>query len=178
MPSQNPTSPGTPDTTPSAPTAATALEAARRYAASFTPARGEHASLAVVACMDRRLDVMSLLGLQAGDAYIIRNAGGVLTEDVRRSLAIAQHALGVQEILLIHHTDCGMSHLDDEVFTDSLERETGQRPTWRPGGFTDAAQDVRQALTGLAADPHVPDGASARGFVYDVATGELAEVQR
>ncbi|RJF41426.1 carbonic anhydrase [Actinomyces sp. 2119] len=175
MSSQSPTNP---DAAPSAPTAATALEAARHYAADFVPARGEHATLAVVACMDRRLDVMSLLGLQAGDAYVIRNAGGILTEDVRRSLAIAQHALGVQEILLIHHTDCGMSRLDDETFTDSLERETGQRPPWQPGGFTDAAQDVRQALAGLTADPHVPGGASARGFVYDVATGRLTEVQR
>lgn len=162
-----PTGPGTDDV----------LAAAERYTAGFQPV-GPGARLAVVACMDNRLDVTRLLGLAGGDAYVIRNAGGILTEDVRRSLAIAQNALGVEEILLIHHTDCGMSHLNDSEFASSLPERTGLRPTWRPGGFASAEQDLREMLTALAADPHVPAGAAARGFVYDVDNGRLTEVER
>lgn len=168
---------------PTAPTAADApaltalmLEAAARHAQDFTPARGGRSRVAVVACMDRRIDVMALFGLCAGDAYVIRNAGGLLTEDVRRSLAVAQHALGVEEILLVRHTGCGMCGLDDEVFLDALARATGQRPTWRPGGFGDVEEGLRQDLAALAEDPHVPAGAAARGFVYDVTDGTLTEV--
>ncbi|WP_269471410.1 beta-class carbonic anhydrase [Actinomyces howellii] len=130
----------------------------------------------MVTCMDRRLDVMTLFDLQPGDAYVIRNAGGILTDDVRRSLAIAQHALGVEQVVLVHHTDCGMSRLDDEDFVARLARRTGVRPTWEPGGFRNVADDVRAALRELAADPHVPGGAAARGFVYDVGDGTLTEV--
>lgn len=104
-----------------------ALSAAARHAASFRPARGTSARMAVVACMDRRLDVMDLFGLRAGEAYIIRNAGGVLTQDVRRSLAIAQSQLGVKDIVLVHHTDCGMLGLDDQELLHSLEPPGGLR---------------------------------------------------
>lgn len=158
------------------PSADQALAAAARHATTFSPAACAHARLAIVACMDRRLDVMALFGLSAGEAYVIRNAGGILTQDVRRSLAIAQNVLGVEEIVLVHHTDCGMQGLDDQALLDSLEESSGQRPPWRPGGFADVEADLRQALAGLAADPHVPSGAAARGFVYDVATGALTEV--
>lgn len=170
--------------TPPAPTAADApvradlmLQAAERHARDFSPARGARSRVAVVACMDRRIDVMALFGLHAGDAYIIRNAGGLLTEDVRRSLTVAQHALGVEDILFVRHTDCGMRGLDDEAFLDELTRATGQRPSWTPGGFSDVEEDLRQDLAALAEDPHVPAGAAARGFVYDVADGGLTEVR-
>lgn len=160
------------------PTTEMALRAAGRHARAFTPARGTGARLAVVACMDRRLDVMSLLGLQAGDAYIIRNAGGLVTRDVRRSLALAQHLLGVAEILLVRHTDCGLCGLDDEELLESLTRASGVRPRWRPGGFAEVEQGLREALAELAADPHVPAGARARGIVYDVVAGGIREVDR
>ncbi|WP_243896572.1 beta-class carbonic anhydrase [Actinomyces bowdenii] len=161
---------------PHGPTMEQALRAAHRHAEGFRPARGRRARLAVVACMDRRLDPMSLLGLRPGDAYIIRNAGGLLTQDVRRSLAIAQHLLGVEEILVVRHTDCGMTGLVDEDLLTALTEATGRRPQWRPGGFTDVEQDLGRALAGLAADPHVPCGATARGIIYDVATGRITEV--
>lgn len=159
------------------PTARDALAAAERHADSFRPVPAR-AHLAVVACMDCRLDVSGLLGLHNGDAYVIRNAGGILTEDVRRSLAIAQHRLGVTEILLIHHTDCGMSGLDDRALADALAASTGRRPTWRPGGFASAEADLREMLAALAADPHIPGGSTARGFVYSVEDGSLTEVHR
>lgn len=159
------------------PTTEEVLANAERYAQTFTPV-APGARVAVVACMDNRLDVTRLLGLHNGDAYVIRNAGGILTDDVRRSLAIAQNALGVSEIVLIHHTDCGMNGLEDRAFADSLAEATGLRPTWRPGGFASAEADLREMLAALAADPHIPGGAAARGFVYDVADGELTEVAR
>ncbi len=126
--------------------------------------------------MDFRLDPLAVLGLDDGEAYVIRNAGGVLTDDVRRSLAITQHALGVEEIALVHHTDCGMEGLTDQDFADRLAQRTGIRPTWRPGGFGSAEADLREMMAALASDPHVPAGQRARGFVYDVATGALTEV--
>lgn len=162
---------------PTGPTADDVVAAAAEYKASFKPV-APGARLAVVACMDNRLDVTRLLGLENGDAFVIRNAGGILTDDVRRSLSIAQNALGVTEIVLIHHTDCGMSGLDDQAFAGSLAQSTGLRPTWRPGGFASAEQDLREMMAALAADPHVPGGASARGFVYDVADGSLTEIER
>ena len=165
------------DHNPTGPTTADLLGNAERYASSFSPVPGG-AKVAVVACMDNRLDVTRLLGLENGDAYVIRNAGGILTDDVRRSLAIAQNALGVQEIVLIHHTDCGMSGLQDQPFADSLAESTGLRPTWRPGGFASAEADLREMLAGLAADPHVPGGETARGFIYSVEDGTLTEVER
>ena len=155
-----------------------ALTRASHHAERFVPAEGRRARLAVVTCMDRRLDVLRLFDLEPGEVYVIRNAGGILTQDVRRSLALAQHALGVEQILLIHHTDCGLCGLDDEELLKHLTAVTGTRPAWTPGGFTDVADDVRTALAELADDPHVPGGASARGFVYDVADGTLTEVER
>ena len=126
--------------------------------------------------MDFRLDPLAVLGLDDGEAYVIRNAGGVLTDDVRRSLAITQHALGVEEIALVHPTDCGMEGLTDQDFADRLAQRTGIRPTWRPGGFRSAEADLREMMAALASDPHVPAGQRARGFVSDVATGALTEV--
>ena len=128
--------------------------------------------------MDRRLDVMALFSLSSGDAYIIRNAGGILTDDVRRSLAIAQHVLGVEDIILLHHTDCGMHGMDDDLLRSSLAESTGIRPDWTPGGFACPETDLRRMLDALARDPHIPSGAAARGFIYDVATGGLTEVVR
>lgn len=166
-----------PSHAPTGPTTAELLRRAAAHPERFEPTP-PGARVAIVACMDNRLDVSALLGLATGEAYVIRNAGGLLTEDVRRSLAVAQHALNVSEIMLIHHTDCGMAGLDDRDFADRLTAATGVRPTWRPGGFADAEQDVREMLTALAADPHVPGGATARGFVYDVEDGSLTEVRR
>lgn len=128
--------------------------------------------------MDYRLNPLTVLGLTEGEAYVIRNAGGILTDDVRRSLAIAQHALGVEEIVLVHHTDCGMAGLRDQDLASRLAGATGIRPTWRPGGFASAEEDLREMMAALASDPHVPAGERARGLVYDVTTGTLTEVSR
>ena len=125
--------------------------------------------------MDRRIDVPAVFGLEPGEAYIIRNAGGVVTDDVVRSLSVAQVLQGTTEILLVHHTDCGMCGVDDDALADRLEAETGVRPQWRAHGFTDVEADLRAGLARLATDPHVPFGGGARGFIYDVATGTLIE---
>ena len=159
------------------PSASELLARAQHHTDGFVPV-ARKARVAVVACMDNRLDPTALLGLDDGDAYVIRNAGGILTEDVRRSLAIAQHALGVEEVILIHHTDCGLAGLLDQDFASRLARSCGIRPTWRPGGFASAEEDLREMMAALALDPHVPAGAHARGFVYDVSTGRLTEVPR
>lgn len=134
--------------------------------------------LAVLACQDRRMDVMRILGLSAGEAYVIRNAGGILDDGARRSLAISQHALGVTEIIVMHHTDCGMSRIEDEAFLALLEQRTGARPTWSPGGFAgrSAEEHLRDVLADLAADPFIPDGAGAHGLLYDVATGAIRSI--
>lgn len=132
--------------------------------------------VAVVACMDARLDVYRLLGLRDGEAHVIRNAGGVVTDDVIRSLAISQRLLGTSEIILIHHTDCGMLTFTDDDFKRSIQEETGIRPPWAPEAFPDVADDVRQSLRRIAHSPFVTRHVSARGFVFDVATGRLAEV--
>jgi len=132
--------------------------------------------VAVVACMDARLDVYRILGLQEGDAHVIRNAGGVVTEDEIRSLAISQRLLGTEEIVLIHHTDCGMVTFTDDGFKQSILEETGLRPSWAPEAFPDAAEDVRQSIARIRANPFVPKKDSVRGFVFDVATGKLDEV--
>lgn len=163
---------------PTGPSMARALAAAADHREGFTSARASRARLAIVACMDRRLDVMALFSLSSGDAYIIRNAGGILTDDVRRSLAIAQHVLGVEDIILLHHTDCGMHGMDDDLLRSSLAESTGIRPDWTPGGFACPETDLRRMLDALARDPHIPSGAAARGFIYDVATGGLTEVVR
>nr|WP_283097183.1 carbonic anhydrase [Frankia umida] len=167
--------------------AATATEVLLTYAAG-NPARRQEAGLrgalpappelrvAVVACMDARLNVEALLGLGEGDAHILRNAGGVVTTDVVRSLAISQNALGTKEIILLHHTGCGMEKITDEGFRDQLERDTGVRPEWSVQAFTDVADDVRLSLRILRSSPFLQATTSVRGFVYDVETGALVEV--
>ena len=132
--------------------------------------------VAVVACMDARLDVSRVLGIGEGEAHVIRNAGGVVTEDVLRSLAISQRLLGTREIVLVHHTDCGMLTFTDQAFRDDLEQETGTRPGWESAAFTDLDADVRSSIARIVADPYVPHTDSIRGFVFDVATGLLREV--
>ena len=132
--------------------------------------------VAVVACMDSRVDVFAALGLAPGEAHVIRNAGGLVTEDTIRSLSISQHLLGTEEILLIHHTDCGMLSFTDEELCHTLEEETGARPTWAPGSFTDLADSVRQSVTRIKTSPFVPRADAVRGFILDLATGRLEEV--
>jgi carbonic anhydrase len=132
--------------------------------------------IAVVACMDARLDPARALGLEEGDAHVIRNAGGVITDDEIRSLAISQHLLGTREIILLHHTDCGMLTFTDDVLADKLEAETGQRPDWKAHSFSDLDQDVRDSIAQIKDSPFVPHKESVRGFVYEVETGRLREV--
>jgi carbonic anhydrase len=132
--------------------------------------------LAVVACMDARLNVYAVLGLQEGDAHVIRNAGGVVTEDEIRSLTISQRLLGTEEIILIHHTDCGMVTFPDDGFKQSILEDTGIRPDWAPEAFPDAEDDVRQSIARIRANPFIPKKDAVRGFVFDVATGKLNEV--
>jgi carbonic anhydrase len=149
-----------------------------RYAASFTgplplpPAR----QVAIVACMDARLNVYGALGLREGEAHVIRNAGGVITDDEIRSLAISQRLLGTREIILIHHTDCGMTTFSDDAFKRSIEEETGIRPGWAAEAFPDVEEDVRQSVRRITASPFVPHTDAVRGFVLDVATGRLKEI--
>lgn len=132
--------------------------------------------VAVVACMDARLNVHSLLGLGAGEAHVIRNAGGVVTDDEIRSLAISQRLLGTREIILIHHTDCGMLTFTDDDFKRSIQDETGIKPEWAAESFSDLDEDVRQSIARIKASPFVPHTDAVRGFVFDVATGRLREV--
>jgi carbonic anhydrase len=157
------------------------LANAERYAANFDkgdlplpPAK----HVAVVACMDARLNPYGLLGLSEGDAHVIRNAGGVITADERRSLAISQRLLGTTEIILIHHTDCGMLTFTDDEFKASIQAETGLKPDWAAEAFSDLEADVRQSLERIAADPFIPVKDSVRGFIYEVETGNLREVKR
>lgn len=155
------------------------LQANRQYAAGFDkpglPAAPAKA-VAVVACMDARFHVGRVLGLQEGDAHIIRNAGGVVTDDVIRSLAISQRLLGTREVLLIHHTRCGMLGLSDDEFRRGLAQETGIRPAWAAEGFTDLDEEMRQNIARVKASPFLPHRDSVRGFVYDVETGLLREI--
>jgi carbonic anhydrase len=154
------------------------VENNRRYAESFSgplplpPSAG----VAVVACMDARLNVYGILGLADGEAHVIRNAGGVVTDDEIRSLAISQRLLGTKEIILIHHTDCGMLTFTDDGFKASIEEETGIKPNWAAEAFGDLDEDVRQSIRRIKASPFVPRTDSVRGFVFDVATGSLREV--
>ncbi len=150
-----------------------------QFAASFDkgdkpmpPARG----VAVVACMDARLHVSSMLELEVGDAHIIRNAGGVVTDDAIRSLVISQRLLGTTEVILIHHTDCGMLTFTDDAVKAQIKQETGIRPPFSLEAFPDAEDDVRQSIARIKASPFVPIRDNVRGFVYDVATGRLHEV--
>jgi carbonic anhydrase len=132
--------------------------------------------VAVVACMDARLNVYGILGLKEGEAHVIRNAGGVVTGDEIRSLAISQRLLGTTEIILIHHTDCGMLTFTDDAFKRSIQDETGIKPEWAAEAFTDLDEDVRQSIGRIKAGPFIPHKDSVRGFVFDVATGKLNEV--
>ena len=132
--------------------------------------------VAVVACMDARLNVYGALGLHEGDAHVIRNAGGVVTDDEIRSLAISQRLLGTEEIILIHHTDCGMLTFTDDDFRQSIQDETGIKPGWAAESFADLDDDVRQSIARIKASPFVPHTDAVRGFVYDVSTGKLREV--
>jgi len=132
--------------------------------------------LAVVACMDARLDVHKILGLQEGDAHVFRNAGGVVTDDAIRSLAISQRLLGTKEIILIHHTDCGMLTFQDDAVKKQIESEVGIRPPFALEAFSDLEDDVRQSIARIKASPFVPHKSNIRGFVYDVRTGKLNEV--
>jgi carbonic anhydrase len=155
------------------------LHNAEAYAASFDkgdlplpPAR----KLAVLACMDARLDPYALLGLQEGDAHVIRNAGGVVTDDGIRSLAISQRLLGTEEIILIHHTDCGMLTFTDDAFKRSVQDDVGIKPEWAAEAFEDLDEDVRQSVARVKASPFIPRKDSVRGFVYEVESGRLREV--
>ncbi len=150
------------------------------YAASF--AKGDlppppAKKLAVLACMDARLDVHRILGLEVGDAHIIRNAGGVATDDAIRSLVISQRLLGTEEVILVHHTDCGMLRFKDDELKRQIEQETGIRPAFAFEAFADVQQDVRQSIARIEASPFIPRKSSIRGFVYDVASGRLSEVR-
>ncbi|MDX6298943.1 MAG: carbonic anhydrase [Nocardioidaceae bacterium] len=155
------------------------LENNKKYATDFSgqlplpPAK----HVAVLACMDARLDVHDLLGLEEGDAHVIRNAGGVVTDDAIRSLAISQRLLGTEEIVLIHHTDCGMLTFTDDEFKAGIQQETGLKPAWAAESFSDLDKDVRQSIGRIKASPFVPRTDQVRGFVFDVATGLLSEVE-
>ena len=149
------------------------------YAADFDKAElplPPGRKVAVIACMDARLNVYGALGLAEGDAHVIRNAGGVVTDDAIRSLAISQRLLGTEEIVLIHHTGCGMLTFRDDDFKDAIEQDTGIRPTWAAEAFADLEGDVRQSIARIKASPFVPNKDSVRGFVYEVETGRLREV--
>ena len=132
--------------------------------------------VAVLACMDARLNPYGLLGLSEGDAHVIRNAGGVVTEDEIRSLAISQRLLGTEEIILIHHTDCGMLTFTDDGFKRSVQDDIGIKPPWAAEAFPDLDEDVRQSIARIQASPFIPRKDSVRGFVYDVKDGSLREV--
>jgi carbonic anhydrase len=134
------------------------------------------AKLAVVACMDARLNVYGILGLSEGEAHVIRNAGGVVTDDEIRSLAISQRLLGTEEIILIHHTDCGMLTFTDDQFKQSIQEDTGIKPEWAAEAFPDLEEDVRQSIARIKASPFIPHKDAVRGFVYEVETGRLREV--
>jgi carbonic anhydrase len=155
------------------------LRNAESYAESFD--RGDlplppAKRVAVLACMDARLNPYGLLGLAEGDAHVIRNAGGVVTDDEIRSLAISQRLLGTEEIILIHHTDCGMLTFTDDEFRRQVQEETGIKPPWPCETFDDLETDVRQSIARIKASPFIPKKDSVRGFVYDVKTGRLNEV--
>jgi carbonic anhydrase len=132
--------------------------------------------IAIVACMDARLNPHALLGLSEGDAHVIRNAGGVVTDDEIRSLAISQRLLGTNEIMLIHHTDCGMLTFSDDEFRRQVQEETGIKPEWAAEAFDDLEEDVRQSIARIKASPFIPRKETVRGFVYEVETGRLREV--
>jgi len=151
---------------------------AAAYAAVFERGRLQRPpkrKLAVVTCMDSRINPFALLGLHEGDAHVIRNAGGVITDDEIRSLAISQRLMGTEEIVLIHHTDCGMQFFDDAEFRAQLEAETGVPVPWDTEGFTDVDVNVRKSVARIVASPFIPRRDNVRGFIYEVETGRLRE---
>ncbi len=155
------------------------LQNAEAYAEGFDKAdlpMPPGRKVAIVACMDARLNPYALLGLQEGDAHIIRNAGGVITDDEIRSLAISQRLLGTEEIVLIHHTDCGMLTFTDDEFRSSIVDDTGIKPAWAAEAFSDLDENLRQSLRRVTDSPFIPEKDTVRGFVYDVETGRLREV--
>lgn len=161
------------------PSADELLDNNRRYAEHFADhglALSPQRHLAIVACMDSRMDMFEMLGLGHGDAHVIRNAGGVVTDDVVRSLVLSQRLLGTREVLLIHHTDCGLQKVTDDELKDAIEAEVGIRPAWALESFRDPYDDVRQSMARLHTNPFLPCTDHIRGFVYDVDTGALVEV--
>lgn len=153
------------------------LRNAERHALGFAkgelPARPA-TGVAIVTCMDARINVFELFGLSAGDAHILRNAGGIATDDVIRSLMISQRLLGTNEILVVHHTDCGMLNFRDGELSDQIEAETGERPTFEFGAFDDVGDDVRRSVSRINASPFIVHK-HVRGFIYDNASGQLTE---
>ena len=154
------------------------LENNKKYAANFQgplplPPKNQ---IAVLACMDARINVYAALGIQEGESHVIRNAGGVVTDDEIRSLAISQRLLGTKEIILIHHTDCGMLTFSDDGFKKSIQEETGIKPEWAAEAFSDLDEDVRQSIARIKQSPFIPHTDHVRGFVFDVGTGLLNEV--
>ena len=165
--------------TPFVPSTDELLTNNRGYAASFSDhdlALAPRRHLAVVACMDSRMDIFEMLGLHHGDAHVIRNAGGVVTDDVVRSLVLSQRLLGTREILLIHHTDCGLQKVSEDEFKRELEAECGIKPWWALESFLDPYEDVRQSISRLVHSPFITHKEHIRGFVYDVNNGTLNEV--
>jgi carbonic anhydrase len=154
------------------------VDAASRYAAAYPGARPvqPRLHLAVVACMDSRMDVFALLGLKPGDAHVLRNAGGIVTDDVMRSLTVSQRRLGTREIVLVHHTDCGMQGWSEDEFKEQILAETGLRPTWALESFVDVERDVRQSMERLRRSPFLLHKDAIRAFVFDVSSGTLREV--
>jgi carbonic anhydrase len=155
------------------------LDNAGRYAADFDKsslAMPPGRKVAVLACMDARINPYGLLGLSEGDAHVIRNAGGVVTSDAIRSLAISQRLLGTEEVILIHHTDCGMLTFSDDDFRRQVQEDTGIKPEWAAEAFSDLDEDVRQSIARIKASPFIPHKDRVRGFVYDVHDGSLREV--
>jgi len=155
------------------------LENAKSYAASFDkgslpmpPAKG----VAILACMDARLNPYGIFGLSEGDAHVIRNAGGRASDDAIRSLVISYKLLGTTEIMLVHHTDCGILTFTDDQFKRQVQDDTGVKPPWAAEAFADLDEDVRQSIARIAASPFIPDKHSVRGFIYDVSDGSLREV--
>ena len=141
---------------------------------ALTPRR----HLAIVACMDSRMDIFQMLGLAHGDAHIIRNAGGIVTDDVIRSLVVSQRALGTREVLLIHHTNCGLQQVDEDQFKHDVEDECGIRPWWALESFRDPYRSVQQNMNRVVLSPFITHKDHVRGFVYDVDDGVLREVTR
>jgi carbonic anhydrase len=154
------------------------LSANERYAKTFPGPRPlpPKLQLTVVACMDSRLDLFGALGLDVGDAHLIRNAGGIPTEDVLRSLAVSQRNLGTREVVLIHHTECGMQGFDDSAFRAELTAETGQAPQWDVPGFTDLRATMLRSIATVKRCPWIPHRSDVRGFIFDVATARIDEV--